>query len=216
VPARKRVLVWYLAATPVGLLLLALLFLGALLPDGEAIGFAAGLLIVFSAPVAWVVALVAAVQHRREWPLVLPLALFVVGGVFLVGSVFGDSSLAAYCGLALTLLALGLATWIGWAPVLRAPGDRAARIRALGAAALGAAGRRMRLLVGLAAFAILFDAVSLLVTGEWVQGGLALLVGLGLLPASWPWLRRVAGRAAAVRTRRTVGERPAKVDEMHG
>jgi photosystem II stability/assembly factor-like uncharacterized protein len=204
VPTRERVFVWYLAAGPILLLLLALLFGDALFPDSESlntIAVATSFLIAFAAPVAWVVALVAAVQHRREWRLVLPLALFVLGGVFFTGFVFLGSSLAANCGLALTLLAIGLATCIGWAPVLAAPGNRAHHIRALGAAALRAAGRGTRPLADLAAFTVLIGAISLLFTGAWVQGGVALLVGLAILPVTWRWLSRATGWSVPARAR---------------
>jgi hypothetical protein len=137
-----------------------------------------------------------------------------LGGAIVTGFVYHDSSLAYYSSLALVLLALGLATWIGWAPVLAAPGPRAERVRALGAAALRSAGRRARALAHLAAHSVLFGAIILLSTGEWLQGGLALLVGLALLPMTWRWLSRVTGWAVAVRTRRAVGERPGEADEL--
>jgi hypothetical protein len=205
VPTRKRVIVWYLAVGPlILLLLLSLLFLYWLFPDAESLntlGFAATLLMVFSAPAAWIAALVAAIQHRREWPLVLPLWLFVLGGVVVTGSIFMDSGLAGYFGLALTLLAIGLATLMGWAPVLATPGDRGARIRALGAAALQAARRPMEALATMAGLGLIVTGVLPPSADDRVPAGIAVLLGVAILPVTWRWLSRATGWAVPVTAR---------------
>jgi hypothetical protein len=204
VPTRKRVLVWYLAVGPLVLLLLLLLYLGALFPNVEtlhAIAIATTFLIAFGAPAAWIASLVAAVQHRREWPLVLPLWLFVLGGVVLTGSIFMDSGLAGYFGLALMLLAIGLATWIGWAPVLATPGDRGARIRALGAAALQAARRPMEALATMAGLGLIFTAVLAASADDRAPAGIAMLLGIAMLPVTWRGLSRATGWAVPVTAR---------------
>jgi hypothetical protein len=205
VPTRKRVLVWYLAVGPlILLLLLSLLFLYWLFPDAESlafVGFAVALLMVFSAPVVWIAALVAAVQHRREWPLILPLLLFVLGGVFITGSVFIDSGLAGYFGLALTVLAIGLATWMGWAPILTTPGDRSARIRALGAAALQAAMRPMEALATMAGLGLIVTAVLPPFAEDRAPAGFAVLLGVAVLPVTWRGLSRATGWAVPVTAR---------------
>jgi photosystem II stability/assembly factor-like uncharacterized protein len=200
--ARERVEVWYRVAVPLMLILLLLAWLDEVLPGDalQGILIPATYLIAFGAPVAWVVALTAAVQHRQEGRLVLPLALFVLAGVLLAWAAFRESSIAAYSGGAVMMIAAVQATWIGWAPVLARPRPRFHPLRLLWLAASRASDLARRVRAFLAAEVLLLAAIVVLSSDKWGLGAVALLLGLALLSVIWRLLSRFTGRAITTRT----------------
>jgi photosystem II stability/assembly factor-like uncharacterized protein len=190
-PTHERVMVWYRVGGPLVLLLVLLGWLDVFF----------ALLLVVGAPVAGAAAVVAAVQHRREWPLVLPMALFALGCAGFTGFLFLGSGPGAYWALALALLAVGLATWMGWAPVVAPPGGRVDRLVVLGAIALQVASRRARPLAAAAGTVLIVAAIVPLSKGDWGPGGAALMLGFAMLPVTWRWLALATGWAVPGRGR---------------
>jgi photosystem II stability/assembly factor-like uncharacterized protein len=200
--ARERVLVLYRVAVPLMLILLLLAWLDEVFPGDalQGILIPAMYLVAFGAPVAWVVALTLAVQHRREWRLVLPLALFVLAGVLLTCAVFLDSPTAAYVGGALLVITAVQATWIGWAPVLARPRPRFHPLGVLRLAASRASDLGTRLRAFLVGEVFILAAIIVLSSGKWRAGAVALLLGVALGSVNWRLLSRFTGRAITTRT----------------
>jgi photosystem II stability/assembly factor-like uncharacterized protein len=183
-PTHERVMVWYRVGGPLVLLLVLLGCLEVFIAYLLALG----------APVASVVAVVATVRHRRKWPLVLPMALFALGCAGFTGFLFLGLGPGAYWAVALTLLAVGLASWMGWAPVVAPPGGRVDRLVVLGAIALQVASRRARPLAPAAG--------TVLIVAALVPLSMAAAGGLGLRqprpPAGEPIARELPAKSAAV------------------